>query len=255
VLLSEKVVVITGAGSGVGRASALLFAESGARVVCGDVQPDWNRETVRLIRERGGLAVGRACDVSIEDQVSELIAGAHEEFGRLDVMYNNAGITKRDVLFEDTDEDDWERLLGVNLRGVVYGCKHAVKRFKAQGEGGVIVNTASVSGMVAWGAVAYCVTKAAVIHLTRALAVEVAPFGIRVNCTCPGSIDTNFGRPQAEAFQPRPEGELELLSSFHPTGRVVSPEEVAHVALFLATDMSSNVTGVALPVDGGYVAR
>jgi NAD(P)-dependent dehydrogenase (short-subunit alcohol dehydrogenase family) len=157
--------------------------------------------------------------------------------------------------FEEHDAADWKRLIDVNLMGVAHGCKHAVMCFKAQGGGGVIVNTGSAAGMVGWGGVAYGVTKAAVIQLTRGLAIETAALGIRVNCFCPGAIDTNFSVPPEAAFQPKPREVLELIGSLHPLGRPIEAEDCAKAALYLASDLSSNVTGVALPVDGGYLAR
>ena len=257
-LLEGKVVVITGVGSGVGRATARLFAREGAHVVGGDVREDWGKETLRLIHEAGGpAAVFVRCDVSREDEVRELIGAAVSSHGRLDVMMNNAGVgTPRPGLaFDAHDAADWRRLIDINLLGVAYGCKHAMLRFKAQGGGGVIVNTGSAAGMVGWGGVPYGVTKAGVIQLTRGLAIEAAPLGIRVNCFCPGAIDTNFAVPPEAAFQPKPPELLKLIGGLHPLGRPIDAEDCAKAALFLASDLSSNVTGVALPVDGGYLAR
>jgi len=257
-LLREKVVVITGVGSGVGRATARLFAREGARVVGCDLREEWGRETVRLLRDDcGAEARFVPCDVTREEQVREVVDFAVSSHGRLDVMINNAGVgtPRPGMKFEEHDAADWSRLIEVNLLGVVHGCKHALSRFKTQGDGGVIVNTGSAAGMVGWGGVPYGVTKAAVIQLTRALAIEVAALGIRVNCFCPGAIDTNFSVPIEAAFQPKPPELLALIGGLHPLGRPIEAEDCAKAALYLASDLSSNVTGIALPVDGGYLAR
>jgi len=258
-LLADKSVVITGAGSGVGRASALRFAAEGARVVCADVRDDWAAETVRLVTDAGGVAVAQRCDVTVEDDVVAAIAAAVAEFGRLDVMFNNAGVTgaKLGMAIEDHTADDFERLTAINFRGVFHGCKHAVKQFKAQGDGGVIVNTGSVAGMVGFGSVVYGATKGAVNQMTRGVAIECAPFGIRCNAICPGAMPlTNFtfNRPE-QAFQPRPEEFLEMVASLQPLGRYITAEDCAAAAAFLASDEAANLTGVLLPIDGGYVAR
>jgi len=257
-LLAGKVVVITGIGSGVGRATALLFAREGAQVIGGDVREDWGAETLRLIaKEDGPEAQFVPCDVLQEDAIQELIATAVARGGRLDVMMNNVGIStpRPGMTFDEHDDDDWQRLVDVNLRSVFYGCKQAIRQFKAQGDGGVIVNTGSAAGMVGWGGVPYGVSKAGVIQMTRGLAIELAPLGIRVNCFCPGAIDTNFAMPEEAAFQPKPPAVRELLGSHHPLGRPIEAEDCANAALYLASDLSSNVTGIALPVDGGYLAR
>jgi NAD(P)-dependent dehydrogenase (short-subunit alcohol dehydrogenase family) len=256
--LEGKVVVITGVGSGVGRATARLFAREGARVVGGDLREDWGKETIGLVNQAGGPeATFVPCDVTQEEQVRDLVEAAVSSHGRLDVMMNNVGVStpRPGMTLEEHDAADWKRLIEVNLLGVVYGCKHAMLRFKAQGDGGVIVNTGSAAGMVGWGGVPYGATKAAVIQLTRGLAIEAAPLGIRVNCLCPGAIDTNFAVPPEAAFQPKPPELLDALGSLHPLGRPIEADDCAKAALYLASDLSSNVTGIALPVDGGYLAR
>ena len=266
-LLEGKTCVVTGAGSGVGRSSAVLFAEHGASVVVGDVRDDWTADTVALVEKAGGKAVSVHCDVSKEADVEALIAAAVDNFGRLDVMHNNAGVsTPRPGLpFTEHTQEDWDRLLGINLMGMVYGCKHAVLQFRRQAAvgaagsggviGGVIVNTGSVAGMVGFGGVPYGVTKAGGILLTKSLAMEVAKEGIRINAIAPATLLTNFGRDEREAFAPRSAEELELWGSFVPTGRASTPEDCANAVLFLASDLSANTTGAIIPVDGGYLAR
>lgn len=257
--LQGKSVVITGAGSGVGRASALCFAEHGARVLVADVMDDWASETVRLVQESGGTAVAQHCDVTVEADVAATVAAAVGHFGRLDVMFNNAGVTgmKFGAAFEDSTEEDFERLATINFKGVFFGCKHAILQFKAQGDPGVIVNTGSIAGMVGFGSVVYGATKGAVNQITKGLAIECAPFDIRVNAICPGAMPlTNFTLfSPDDAFAPRDEDYLESVATLQPLGRYVTAEDCAAAALFLASDDARNITGVLLPVDGGYVAQ
>jgi NAD(P)-dependent dehydrogenase (short-subunit alcohol dehydrogenase family) len=256
-MLEGKNVVITGGGSGVGRAATILFARNGANVICADINPDWAAESARLAREAGGKAEAMACDVSKSADVNAIVARCVESFGRLDVMYNNAGVAtasdgKPHTLIEQGD-DDFDRLVSINFRGVVYGCQAAVRRFIAQGNGGTIVNTASVAGLVGWGGVMYGATKGAVVQLTRGLAIEVAKHNIRVNSVCPAGMVTNFGRTGGAGFNDLSDVE-DLYGKNHPLGRVITPEDCAEAAMFLASDRASNITGVMLPVDGGYVA-
>lgn len=257
--LADKITVVTGAGSGVGRASALRFAAEGAAVVCADVRADWAARTAELVAEAGGRALAQPCDVSIEADVAAAVDAAVREFGRLDVMFNNAGVSGFHLgpSFEDCSAEDFERLCSINFRGVFFGCKHAVRRFKEQGGGGVIVNTGSVAGMVGWGSVVYGATKGAVNQLTRGVAVECAPDGIRVNAICPaGMANTNFALSSPDqAFVPKSDEEVAAWGSYHPLGRTITPEDCAAAAAFLASDEAANITGVLLPVDGGFVAR
>jgi NAD(P)-dependent dehydrogenase (short-subunit alcohol dehydrogenase family) len=257
--LADNVIVITGAGSGVGRASARLFASEGATVVVADVQDDWAAQTVRLVGEAGGTAVAVHCDVTNEADVEGAISAAALHFGRLDVMFNNAGVTglKPGQRFEDHTVEDWQRLTDINFKGVFLGCKHAVRQFKAQGTGGVIVNTGSIAGMVGFGSVVYGSTKGAVNQITKGVAIECAPFDIRCNAICPGTMPlTNFIMADpATPFAAPPEDYVKFASSFQPNGRIITAEDCAAGALFLACDDSRNITGVLLPIDGGYTAR
>ena len=258
-LLDGKSVVITGAGSGVGRASALLFAAEGAHVVCADVRDDWTKETARLIEAEGGVAVGQLCNVTDEADVIAAVEAAVALTGRLDVMFNNAGIgTPRfGMLMEDHTAEEFERLFAINVLGVHLGCKQAVMQFKRQGGGGVIVNTGSAAGMVGWGGTVYGATKGAVNQMTRGVAVECAQFGIRVNAICPGAMPfTNFMVPDADEGSVGVGEEMgSQVGTIHPLGAPITAEDCAAAALFLASDAARNITGVLLPVDGGYVAR
>ena len=258
-VLQGKSTVVTGAGSGVGRVSALRFAQEGARVVAADINLDNAKEAVREIESAGGSAIAVGVDVSDEQQVQAMIAAAVDQFGRLDILFNNVGIPtpRLGLKFEDHTLDDFNRLVAVNLGGVFLGCKHAVLRFKEQGDGGVILNTGSVAGLVGWGGTVYGATKGGVIQLTRAVAIEAAPFGIRVNAICPaampltgfmaaGGLDVD-GAQQAEIAK--------VVAEQHPLGRAVTAEDCAEAALYLVSDAARNITGVALPIDGGFVAR
>ena len=258
-LLTNKVVVITGAGSGVGRASARRFGEEGAAVVCADIDLDSVKETVAELEEAGSQAVAERCDVSEDADVAAAVASAVGHFGRLDVMFNNVGIPtpRLGMSFEEHTLEDFERLAAVNFRGVFLGCKHAVIRFKEQGDGGVILNTGSVAGLVGWGGTVYGATKGAVHQLTRAVAVEMAPFGIRVNAICPAGMPyTGF---MAAGGMTVSGADLDAVAahtgSMHPLGRPITAEDCAEAAVYLCSDGAANVTGVLLPIDGGYVAK
>jgi NAD(P)-dependent dehydrogenase (short-subunit alcohol dehydrogenase family) len=258
-LLEGKSAVVTGAGSGVGRASALRFAEEGARVVCADISLERAQETVELISKAGGAAVAIECDVSAEEDVVAMLDAAVGHFGRLDILFNNVGIPtpRLGALLEEHTVADFDRLTSVNLRSVFLGCKHAVLRFKQQGGGGVILNTGSVAGLVAWGGTVYGATKGGVHQLTRGVAIEGAPFGIRVNAICPAGMPyTNF---MAAGGLAGPAGAGEDLArqvgAAHPLGRPITAEDCAEAAVYLVSDRAANVTGVLVPIDGGYVAR
>ncbi|MQY27549.1 SDR family NAD(P)-dependent oxidoreductase [Nocardia aurantia] len=259
-LLQDKSAIVTGAGSGVGRASALRFAAEGARVVCADIDADAAKQTADLIETAGGTAVPAAADVSREDQVQGMIETAAGQFGRLDILFNNVGVPtpRLGAKLEDHTLEDFQRLVAVNFGGVFFGCKHAVLRFKQQGGGGVILNTGSVAGLVAWGGSVYGATKGAVHQLTRAVAIEGAPFGIRANALCPAGMPyTGFmaagGLTLADPAHLA--AAAEKVGAAHPLGRPITAEDCAEAAVFLVSDRAANITGVLLPVDGGYVAK
>ena len=258
-VLADKSAIVTGAGSGVGRASALRFAEEGAAVVCADVDVEQAKQTVCQIEAAGGSAVAVATDVADEQQVRAMIGAAVDHYGRLDIVFNNVGIPtpRLGALLEDHSLEEFNRLVAVNLGGIFLGSKYAVLRFKEQGDGGVIVNTASVAGLVAWGGSVYGATKGGVLQLTRAVAIEGAPFGIRANAICPAAMPlTGFmaaGGLQVDDAQR--DVISEKVGAQHPLGRAITAEDCAEAALYLVSDAARNITGVALPVDGGYVAR
>jgi len=254
-VLDGKSAIVTGAGSGVGRVSALRFAQEGARLVVADINLDNAKEAVREIESGGGTAIAVGTDVSDEQQVQAMIAAAVDQYGTLDILFNNVGIPtpRLGMIFEEHTLEDFNRLVAVNLGGVFLGCKHAVLQFKKQNSGGVILNTASVAGLVGWGGTVYGATKGGVLQLTRAVAIEAAPFGIRVNAICPAAMPaTGFmaaGGLQVDAVQQA--AIAEAVGGQHPLGRAITAEDCAEAALYLVSDASRNVTGVALPIDGG----
>lgn len=255
-LLEGRVAIITGAGSGVGRAASLLFARHGARIVSADVDSAAVEATVAEVQAQGGAAIARTCNVADATAVDALVQAAVEAFGRLDIMYNNAGITIQNApgqgsrRFIDAAQTDIDRLFTVNVGGVINGCKAAIRQFEKQGGGGVIVNTASVAGLIGYGSVIYGATKGAVTNLTRTLALEVAGQGIRVNSVCPAGMPTKFiGMDLSKS-----PAALASMGAAHPLGRVIDPLDCANGALFLASDLAANITGVNLPVDGGLSA-
>jgi len=249
--LQDKVAVITGAGSGIGQATALLFAEEGAKVVVADYSVEGGEETVKLVKEKSGEAIFVAVDVSRAADVQKMIKTAIDKYGRLDILHNNAGIIGPLGPTENVSEADWDRVLSVNLKGVFLGSKYAIPHMLKQG-GGVIINTASIAGLVGLTNIpAYCASKGGVVSLTKAIALEYARKNIRVNCICPGAIKTpmlyRVTGAQLEAEK--------LPCEDQPIGRCGEPEEIARAALYLACEQSSFVTGTALIVDGGLTAQ
>jgi NAD(P)-dependent dehydrogenase (short-subunit alcohol dehydrogenase family) len=250
--LADKVAIITGGGSGIGRASVLRFAREGARVVIADINPESAERTLEMARSLLGGATDRVlvqhCDVSREADVVALVQRALNAFGRLDCMFNNAGLVGAVGPITSTSVDAWDRTFGVLVRAVFLGIKHAAPVMRTHG--GTIINTASIAGFNAGaGPAAYSSCKSAVIGLTRSAAVELAPDKIRVNALCPGLILS----PMLERGQSTPlEG---VLAAAQPWPEAGLPEHIADVALFLASDDSRFVTGEALVADGGMLAR
>ncbi|MDR5710387.1 MAG: glucose 1-dehydrogenase [Armatimonadota bacterium] len=248
--LAGKVVLITGAGAGIGRAIATLFAQEGAAVVVSDIVAERVETTVEALRVPGGKAVGVVGDVSSEADADRMIESAIREYGRLDILVNNAGIMDRFLPAAETPTDLWRRVMGVNLEGPFFLCRRALGHMLEQG-GGVIVNISSVAGLLGGRAgAAYTVSKHALIGLTRHIAQHYGARNIRCNVICPGAIQTGIplgGEPHAEAMQ-----RVMGLMSYLP--RPGQPEEVARAALFLASDEASYVNGAILVVDGGWTA-
>ncbi len=248
---TDKVALVTGAGSGIGQATAVAFAREGARVVVSDVAGS-GEETVAIIRRAGGEAELIACDVSDPSQVEALVARTVSNFGRLDCAFNNAGVGGAQAPVADYPLDAWQRVIAVNLTGVFLCMKHQLAQMLKQGRG-AIVNNASILGTVGFAnAPAYVASKHGVIGLTRAAAVEVAPSGVRVNVVCPAFIETPMLAQAGLTTDPQARAMLEGL---HPVKRLGRSEEVAAAALFLCSDEASFVTGHPMLVDGGYVAQ
>ena len=253
--LKDKVAIITGANSGIGRATARLFAREGAKVVCCDIQETISPRIDELIKEKeGGEARFLHCDVTKQEDLNNAVNCAVDQFGRLDIMYNNAGAGIRKKIHEHTD-DEWNFVLNTNLNAMFRGARAVLPHFIKQGSGN-IVTTASTFGLLASAEYpGYCATKAAIVNLTREMALDYGPMGIRINCVCPGAIET----PRFRGFPPKPtlgEGMTEeqrktMGASNKALLRMGRPEEIAYGVLFLVSDEASFVTGHALVVDGG----
>jgi NAD(P)-dependent dehydrogenase (short-subunit alcohol dehydrogenase family) len=251
--LDGRVALVTGAASGIGRSSALAFAAEGAKVIVADAQDDRGRETVDLIEAAGGDAVYVAVDVSRRADVEHAIRKAVEIFGRLDCAHNNAGIEGAPPAaaeFHTYPDEIWDQVMNVNLKGVWMCMQAEIAQMLGQG-GGTIVNTASIAGLVGGFGGAYSAAKHGVVGLTKVAALEYATRGIRVNAVCPGVILT----PMVERVMARrPEFEHHATAGA-PVGRLGKPEEIAAAVVWLSSDAASFLTGVALPVDGGWVAK
>ena len=246
--LDGRTALITGAGSGIGEAMARLFAQEGARVVLSDVD---GAAVSAVAAQVGGLAV--RTDVSRAAEVRAMIDFALDRHGRLDVLCNNAGIGVAAVCHE-TSEEDWERVMAVDLTGVFLGCKYAIPHMLAQG-GGVICNTASAAGQVGvLNRAAYCAAKAGVLGLTKSIAIDYAERGIRCNALVPATVESPWIE-KIVAQQPDPAAQRKLMAARQPIGRMGRPDEIARAALYLCSDDSAFVTGTGLVIDGGFLAR
>jgi NAD(P)-dependent dehydrogenase (short-subunit alcohol dehydrogenase family) len=253
--LEGKVALVTGGASGIGRATALTFTREGAKLIVADMNEDGGQQTVHMITEQGGEAIFVRTDVSQAVEVQALISKAVETYGRLDCAHNNAGISGFGIagdaytLTAEYPEERWHQVIAVNLTGVWLCMKYEIPQMLSQGSG-AIVNTASVAGLIgSRGLAAYVASKHGVVGLTKTAALEYAQQGIRVNCVCPGVIQT----PMTERVLRDPARQAQITA--RPMGRVGTPEEVAEAVVWLCSDAASFVTGHTMTVDGGYVAQ
>ncbi len=248
---SGQVALVTGAANGIGRATAQAFGAAGLKVVVSDIDASAGEQTVALIREAGGEAIFIPCNVAVEAEVKALVDRTVAHYGRLDYACNNAGTERENPRLTDGTEAEFDRLMGVNVKGVWLGMKYQMKAMLARGGDGAIVNIASYAGLrAAPGLSVYSATKHAVVGLTRSAGRAYAKQNIRVNAVCPGVIDTAMFR---HAIQDKPEL-AEALTAMHPVKRLGRPEEIAHAVLYLCSDGAAFTTGQALSVDGGMTA-
>ncbi|MGR8950042.1 MAG: SDR family oxidoreductase [Gammaproteobacteria bacterium] len=248
---NEQAVLITGAASGIGQATAIAFAAAGAKVALSDVDQDGLERTREAIISQRGQCFVNVCDVTDESSVKRLVTETVENFGQLDIAFNNAGVGGEMSKTADQTKDAWQRVIDINLTGVWLCMKHELQAMLA-GHGGSIINTASVAGLVGMhSAPAYCAAKHGVVGLTKNAALEYAKSNIRINAVCPGGVRTNMTE-QAEEMYP---GFLSKLAKHEPMGRLAEPSEIADAVLWLASSGATFMTGHALAVDGGFVAR
>ena len=250
--LKDKVSIITGAGAGIGKATALRFTQEGAKVVVADLDDSAGQDLVREIKEAGKEAAFVHTDVSLSEDCRRLMENTHQTFGRIDILVNNAGIyTKGDVT--STTEEDWKRILSVNLDGVFYCSRHAVP-YMIKAGGGSIVHVASEAGIVGIkNQLAYNVSKGAVIMMAKSMAIDLAPHNIRVNAVCPGTTETPLVKAAIEQ-SPDPAEARKALESCRPANRLGRPEEIASAIVFMASDEPGYATGSSLVIDGGMTA-
>jgi NAD(P)-dependent dehydrogenase (short-subunit alcohol dehydrogenase family) len=250
-----KVALVTGGGSGIGRATAIAFATAGARVAIDDIAEDGGLETVRLIEQAGGEAIFIRADVTHEDAVARMVETTVQAFGRIDCAFNNAGISGGAMPGEFWDTELFNRTFDINARGVFFCLKHEIAQMLKQddrdGKGrGAIVNTSSVAGMVGPGHPSYVGAKHAVTGMTRTVGLRYATEGIRVNAVCPGAVRT----PMVERVMKLHEGNVKIIENMHPMKRMAEAEEIADAVLFLCSDKARFITGHPLAIDGGYLA-
>ncbi|MCZ2830838.1 SDR family oxidoreductase [Modestobacter sp. VKM Ac-2986] len=247
---SGEVAFVTGAGTGIGRATALALVAEGARVAVSGLEGPDLTETARLVQAAGGTALALACDVSVESDVEQAPAATVEAFGRLDVAFDNAGVEQEQLPLDELATEDWHRIVAVDLTGVYHCMKHQVPLLRAAG-GGSIVNTSSGAGVIGIaGQAAYAAAKWGVIGMTKSVALEVAAEGIRVNAVCTGMIDT----PMMGRLSGGTDEGYQQVVSLEPVGRMGRPEEIASAVLWLSSDLGAFTVGTALVVDGGQTA-
>jgi NAD(P)-dependent dehydrogenase (short-subunit alcohol dehydrogenase family) len=250
-IMEGKVVIITGAASGIGRATALIYAREGARVIIADVNEKGGEETLSMLNKQGHQGLFVRTDMAVETDVKTLIDRAMTAHGRLDAAFNNAGILGMQAPSADMPANEFDKIISVNLKGVYLCMKYEIPAM-LKGGGGAIVNTASMAGLVGIPTLgAYCASKHGVIGLTKTAALEYAKAGIRVNCVCPGAIDT----PMAASIGGGNSAMLEGLVAAEPIGRMGRPSEIGEAAVWLCSDHASFVTGHSMVVDGGLVAQ
>jgi len=250
VRLKDKVAVITGAGSGIGRTTAILFSREGAKVAIVDIDRRMGEETAGIIEKKGGKAIFIPADITDPQQVKSMVDRVMHTYGKIDILVNNAGIYHQaDIV--NTTEEVWDKIMNVNLRAAFLCCKHSIPEMIKSG-GGTIVNVSSEAGIVAIkNQIAYNVSKAGLISLTKSLAVDFAPQNIRVNCVCPGTTETPLVTA-ALSKQKDPEKARREVEKARPANRLGKSEEIAYGILYLASDESPYATGAVLSIDGGY---
>jgi len=248
--LQGKVGLVTGGTSGIGRDTAVLFAKAGVRVVVAGRRELEGQETIKLVRAAGGDGLFVKTDVSKATEVDALIQKTVEKFGRLDIAFNNAGIEGVWAPIVNQSEEDFDRTININLKGVWLCLKYEIRQMLKQGDGGAIVNMASIAGLIgSSGAAVYCASKHGVLGLTKTAALETARNGIRINAVCPGAIETSmaerlFGAPEVHKY----------VLGFHPIGRFGTPAEIAEAVVWMCSDRASFMTGQSLVLDGGFMA-
>ena len=244
--LQDKIAIVTGGGGGIGRATAIRFADEGARVVVSDIHAESGEETVEQVRKMGGDAIFVKTDTANEGEMKALVEECEQHYGGLDILFNNAGVSNEEVKLADMSVDEWDRVLSINLRGVFLGMKFSIPLME-KSNGGAIVNTSSLLGFKGKKYMApYNASKGGVITLTKNAALEYGSKNIRVNAVCPGVIDTNIVTPWKEDERKWP-----IISKANALKRIGQPEEIANAVLFLVSDEASYVTGTSLLVDGG----
>jgi NAD(P)-dependent dehydrogenase (short-subunit alcohol dehydrogenase family) len=248
-IFKNKVAIITGSSYGIGKATAICFAKKGASIVLSDWEEDV--DTLNTIKSFGGKAIFIKADVSKESDVKNIVAETIKNFGRLDYAFNNAGIEGQQGIIHESSNDNWEKVIGINLTGVYYCMKHQIPEMLKTG-GGVIVNNSSIAGLVGFSGVpAYVASKHALVGLTKNVALDYAKQNIRVNAVCPGVIQT----PMIDRFTGGSKDVADQMAAAKPMGRLGTPEEIANTVAFLCSDDASFITGQALAVDGGWVTQ